>query len=83
MSDEATATSKRNRKAANTDKPAEKGESKKRPRKEVKPTENGGEDGPTAPKRGRGRPKGTTKKRSPPKSKGKSSSGIYTRLMFN
>lgn len=36
MSDEATATSKRNRKAPNNDKPAEKAESKKRPRKVIR-----------------------------------------------
>lgn len=90
MSDDATAPSKRNRKATNTEteKPAEKNESKKRPRKvikrilfsilfivtlyyvvqETKETENGDADGVAAPKRGRGRPKGSTKKKSFPKS---------------
>uniref|UniRef100_A0A146LPF4 High mobility group protein I n=1 Tax=Lygus hesperus TaxID=30085 RepID=A0A146LPF4_LYGHE len=74
MSDEASAPAKRGRKAAATDKSAEKVESKKRQRKEVKQVESGDEDG-VAPKRGRGRPKGSTKRKSPAKPKSKSAAG--------
>lgn len=59
-------------KAENND----KGDSKKRQRKEAKPVDNAGdsEDGAAPVKRGRGRPKGSTKKKNTnaakPKSKG-------------
>ncbi|KAF5294355.1 hypothetical protein FQR65_LT10808 [Abscondita terminalis] len=74
MSDEATTPSKRGRKAV-TEKTAEKAETKKRQRKEVKQVESGDEDGVGAPKRGRGRPKGSTKKKAPAKPKGKTATG--------
>lgn len=71
MSDDA-APVKRGRKSA-TEK-ADKAEPKKRARKETKAAESGGEEDGVAPvKRGRGRPKGSTKKKSSPakpKSKG-------------
>ncbi|XP_022904957.1 high mobility group protein HMG-I/HMG-Y [Onthophagus taurus] len=64
MSDEPT---KRGRKAEKkTEKIEVEKESKKRPRKETKPVESGAgdtEDGATPVKRGRGRPKGSTKKK--------------------
>ncbi|KAF5290125.1 hypothetical protein FQA39_LY14906 [Lamprigera yunnana] len=62
MSDEATAPSKRGGRRVNSDKAPEKGENKKRLRKEVKQVESGDED-TSAPKRGRGRPRGSTKKK--------------------
>lgn len=75
MSDDATVT-KRGRKAnadkvSKDEKAASPAESKKRTKKEVakedKVVASGDEDGPVPAKRGRGRPKGSTKKKSPSK----------------
>lgn len=60
-----------------------KSESKKRgkDKKEVKPksgSASGDEDGPQPAKRGRGRPKGSTKKRSPTKAKVNDENLIHT-----
>lgn len=77
MSDEASPV-KRGRKAADK---SEKAEPKKRARKETKPAadSDGEADGASPVKRGRGRPKGSTKKKSPakPKAKGAGSMSCY------
>lgn len=85
MSDEPTATKRGRGKAAEKVEKAEKPEPKKRPKKEVAKAEGGDEDGAPQVKRGRGRPKGSTKKKTPgakPK-KGGGIPNIYFHLLNN